>query len=109
MGGRQDGTQSVSLKGAERIEKIVTVERKKEMTKVIYETRGKAQEYCPLAANLYKGCSHGCFYCYVPSIFRASPEEFKKGQARPGVLEALRKEAPLYKNKSVLFCFTCDP
>jgi len=28
----------------------------------IYEPRGRAGEYAPLAVNLYKGCGHGCVY-----------------------------------------------
>ena len=30
------------------------------MPTVIYEPRGRAREYSPLAVNLYRGCSHGC-------------------------------------------------
>ena len=34
---------------------------------IIYEPRGKAAEYSPLAANLYAGCGHGWLYCYAPA------------------------------------------
>jgi DNA repair photolyase len=34
---------------------------------VIYEPKGKAGEYAPLALNLYAGCSHGCTYCFAPT------------------------------------------
>ena len=34
---------------------------------IIYEPKGKAREYSPLAVNLYRGCSHGCLYCYANS------------------------------------------
>jgi DNA repair photolyase len=30
----------------------------------IYEPKGKAREYAPLALNLYESCPHGCKYCY---------------------------------------------
>jgi len=34
---------------------------------VIYEPKGMALEYAPLACNLYRGCQHGCRYCYAPN------------------------------------------
>src|SRR5215472_2137732 len=30
----------------------------------IYPPRGQAGEYAPLACNPYRGCGHGCVYCY---------------------------------------------
>lgn len=30
--------------------------------RIIYKTTGRAEEYCPLALNLYRGCQHGCTY-----------------------------------------------
>jgi DNA repair photolyase len=79
------------------------------MIKVIYGPRGKAAEYCPLAANLYKGCNHGCTYCYCPDILRQSQNDFNIPKERPGVLESLQKYAREYTGKEVLFCFTTDP
>jgi len=35
---------------------------------LIYEPRGPAREYAELALNLYKGCTHGCKYCYAPNF-----------------------------------------
>jgi hypothetical protein len=32
----------------------------------IYQPTGLAWEYAPLAASPYRGCGHGCKYCYVP-------------------------------------------
>ena len=81
--------------------------------KAIYEPKGKAKEYCDLAVNLYKGCGHGCSYCYAPDIWRKqglSREDFYNHPAvRSGILEAIEKEAPRYKGREVQLCFTCDP
>ncbi len=80
--------------------------------KAIYEPRGAAREYSPLACNLYAGCTHGCRYCYVPGCLHVKAEEFHlRAVPRPGILEALAKEASQYGhcNAPVLFCFTCDP
>jgi len=59
----------------------------------IYEPKGRAREYAPLALNLWDTCSHGCKYCYVPKLLHKKPEDFHVvGPPREGVLEALRKQ-----------------
>jgi DNA repair photolyase len=77
--------------------------------KAIYEPKGRAREYGELAVNLYRGCSHGCTYCYVPAATFQSREEFAKPVPRVGVLEALKKEAPKYAGREVFMSFSCDP
>jgi DNA repair photolyase len=80
--------------------------------KVIYEPAGAAREYSPLAANLYRGCPHGCLYCYAPGCLRMRDEEFHGHPAvRAGVLDALRSDARSMHGdpRPVLLCFTCDP
>lgn len=81
---------------------------------IIYEPKGKALEYSPLAANLYKGCGHACVYCFAPKatftdrkVF-SSPEYIKP---RPNVIEQLAKDAVKYRgtDKPVLLSFTTDP
>ena len=38
---------------------------------LIYEPKGKAREYSPLALNVYTGgCEHGCQYCFCRNLFR---------------------------------------
>lgn len=79
---------------------------------IIYEPRGKALEYSPLAANLYKGCGHGCTYCYAPSATYCDRQKFYAEPApRKDVLIGLEKDARKLNNdpRQVLLCFTCDP
>jgi DNA repair photolyase len=76
----------------------------------IYEPTGRAREYAPLACNIYSGCTHGCRYCYVPSVLRRTPEDFhSEARVRPGVLEALQKEVSRNcPTARVLFSFSGD-
>lgn len=80
---------------------------------VIYEPQGKAREYSPRAINIYRGCQHGCVYCYVPRMLNITPDEFRH---RPGVNkswdpEVLRRECQKIEGTSVpvFFSFTSDP
>lgn len=82
--------------------------------KIIYEPKGKAREYSPLALNLYTGCSNECIYCYVPKYLRKSKEEFRNNiLVRKDILRKLESDAlelKIEKNtKPILLCFTCDP
>ena len=83
------------------------------MSRVIYEPSGRAKEYCDFACNLYRGCSHGCTYCYAPAILRKTgltrDDFFDHPAVRPGVLRKLELDAPDYAGREVQLCFTCDP
>jgi len=79
---------------------------------VIYEPKGRAREYSELACNLYRGCTHGCRYCYAPACMRTTNEIWhKKAEPRARVLEMLEKDASRLRgdHRRILFCFLSDP
>ena len=78
---------------------------------IIYEPKGKAREYSPLACNLYSGCNHGCLYCYAPIIRFKSRDEYLKIIPRENIVELFKREVEKISktNKQILFCFMTDP
>ena len=81
---------------------------------LIYEPRGRAREYAPLACNVYRGCDHQCSYCYAASATQRSRSDFNIPATRGAdFITRLTREA--FKRQSrgqagrVLLCFTCDP
>ncbi len=78
---------------------------------VIYETSGRAREYCELALNLYDGCTHGCLYCYAAEVTHKDPAKFKEaGVPRVTPTDIELSAARLGDDKRpVLLCFTTDP
>lgn len=80
----------------------------------IYAPAGQAGEYAPLATNPYRGCGHGCAYCYVPGVLKMKRAEFDAGAVpRDGFLAALTKDAKKYQaagcREQVMLSFTTDP
>jgi len=80
----------------------------------IYAPAGQAGEYAPLAANPYRGCGHGCAYCYVPRVLHMPRPEFDAGAfPRPDFLANLAKDARKYQaaghTGQVMLSFTTDP
>jgi DNA repair photolyase len=80
----------------------------------IYAPKGQAGEYASLASNPYRGCGHGCAYCYVPQVVKMKREEFDAGAvARPDFLRNLEKDAAKYQEAGykgqVMLSFTTDP
>ena len=78
----------------------------------IYAPRGQAGEYAPLAANPYRGCGHGCAYCYVPNVIKMSRKAFDAGATpRQNYLAKLRQDAAKYKalgiKEQVMFTHRC--
>src|SRR4030042_276495 len=81
---------------------------------IIYEPRGKAREFSPLAANLYRGCAHACVYCYAPQATFTDRTLFSSPdfvQPRPHILAGLEVEARKLAGdpREILLSFTSDP
>lgn len=84
--------------------------------KVIYRPKGLALEYADLATNLYRGCGHGCRYCYAPSTMYMKSDEFHNApKPRNGYFMKLVSDCWKFKQNDmatlagpVLLCFTCD-
>jgi hypothetical protein len=77
----------------------------------IYAPATQAGEYSALAANPYRGCGHGCAYCYVPSVIKMSRQEFDTSAVdRPSYLTAYAKKyQALGVTEQVMLSFTTDP
>ena len=83
------------------------------MLKVIYQPGGRAQEYNPWAANLYRGCGHGCVYCYAPLTLKMDRGDFSKPSPRPEIIKKLINDCAELRARgdryNILLCFSCDP
>ena len=81
---------------------------------IIYAPKGQAGEYAPLAANPYRGCGHGCAYCYVPRVTKQERGEFDAGAVeRADYLKRLVADCEKYQKlgitEQVMLSFTTDP
>lgn len=82
---------------------------------VIYRPAGNAGEYAPLATNPYRGCGHGCAYCYVPAAVHMPRAEFDAGATeRPRFIERLTKDCWRYRDQvgtdhQIMLSFSTDP
>ena len=78
----------------------------------IYEPAGRAREYSPLALNYFKGCDHGCKYCYVPNMLGRFNSKYEHGTVIPPLeFDTLEKSARKMQgcDKQILLSFTGDP
>jgi len=88
---------------------------------ILYIPSGRAGEYADhgYALNLYKGCPHGCRYCYVPCTRFIKSDDIPVARKRflasvtpiPFALERLEQDLTrLGKlHEPIFLCFTCDP
>ncbi len=81
---------------------------------LIYETRGKAQEYAPLSAELYRGCVHRCKYCYAPGARQVQADRFHQHSlpledVLPRLSADLDELESRRDDRLLLLSFECDP
>ncbi len=79
---------------------------------IIYEPRGKANEYSELAVNLFTGCSHVCRYCYCPAVLRKTIDAWTINlQPRKNILRELERDAKRMQGdpREILLSFMSDP
>lgn len=78
----------------------------------IYEPKGKAREYSPLALNYIKGCDHGCIYCYVPPMMSRFNSNYihRNVDTRIDFKSITASAKKMHGcNKQILLSFTTDP
>jgi DNA repair photolyase len=79
---------------------------------VIYEPKGEAREYAPLAVNPRMGCEHGCLYCYAPRAAHKKKFAFHSQlRNRVNILELIERDAAILNgdNREILISFFTDP
>lgn len=84
----------------------------KNVVKPIYNPKGRAQEYCDLAVNIYDSCSHGCTYCFARDLAKRFGKPWGDTVSpRPGIAEAVRVQLATagWVGRRIQLCFTCDP
>jgi DNA repair photolyase len=75
---------------------------------LIYQPKGKAREYSPLALNIYSGgCDHRCKYCYCSSMQKSFGKTWGDIPI-PRNLSLLDCEAEK-ASRQILLCFVGDP
>lgn len=76
--------------------------------KIIYETKGKANEYNGFALDIYKTCDHNCKYCYL-----IKNRDNTKILKRDWLMEKLEDDIKEYKEKGlkdfIFLSFSTDP
>lgn len=80
----------------------------------IYEPKGRAREYSPLALNYFKGCTHNCAYCYVNRLnaaFGTGVNQYEATAPTEAGFHELELSAKKMQgcNQQILLSFTSDP
>ena len=69
--------------------------------KIIYEPKGAAREYARLALNPYRGCTHGCIYCYNNGRHSKKGVFFESARPRTGLMGNLIKDCQQLRGGNV--------
>lgn len=117
---QQEATTAVDVsRPAAADQELVTIEPVTESIGLpgctyIYAPAGQANEFAPLAANPYKGCGHGCTYCFNTTRKNKNQKAtFHDGAVpRKDYLTLLIKDAKKYQaagiTEQVTLCFSTD-
>ncbi len=78
---------------------------------IIYEPKGRAREYAPLACNLAVGCVHRCVYCYGPGTFRIDRASWGEVRLKADAVARFDRAAQQIQGdpREILFSFATDP
>lgn len=84
------------------------------MMNIIYKPTGPALEYASLALNIYKGCEHGCRYCFGPSALKMKRDNYyADANPKQEIIDRVRKDAEylagINNEKEILLSFIGDP
>jgi len=87
--------------------------------KALYTPKGAAREYAAVGCNLYTGCKHDCFYCYLKRgvlSHAMGGTEIKlkscfKDDIHAGTVfdNELKKHLPYLQKVGIFFSFSTDP
>jgi len=81
--------------------------------RIIYEPRGAALEYAPLAVSLFRWCAYQCEYCFVPEVTKSPTGKHLEPYVRKDALKLLEKDCKELHaegdTREVLMSFTTDP
>jgi DNA repair photolyase len=79
----------------------------------IYKSTGAAGEYAEYSYNPFKGCDHGCKYCYVPKIMRKNDyihsDVYVKDKEELIKMTKKAVKGYEYSKTPVFMSFTTDP
>ena len=88
--------------------------------KILSRPQGNAEEYGRWSVNAYKGCSHGCLYCYLKKGVWANGLGGDTAQLKTGVInddhayhlamaEIIENREQIIKDGGLFMTFTSDP
>ena len=78
---------------------------------IIYTPKGRAKEYADLAINIYKGCTHGCKYCFGAKLpWIPADEYYKAADPKANIIQRLLKDVKKINDDcpEILLSFTGD-